>query len=69
VGVGLAFLGGVVATVVAAATGHLDRAPWPAVLIPDAMLAFGIAVVASGLRTGRREGDILRGRLGENLRI
>jgi hypothetical protein len=61
----LAFVGGLVATVVSAAAGHLERAPWPAVLIPGAMVAFGVVAMSSGLRAGRREGDILRGWLEE----
>jgi hypothetical protein len=36
--VGLAFVGGLVASLVSVTTGQLDRAPWPAVLIPGALL-------------------------------
>jgi hypothetical protein len=67
-GVCLAFVGGLVATVVSAASGHFARAPWPALLIPGVMLAVGAVAMSSGLRAGRRERDILRGWLAETLR-
>jgi hypothetical protein len=66
-GVCAVLLGGLVGCVVSAATGHLDRAPWPAVLVPGAMFAFGVVAMSSGCSAGRREGTILRGWLAETL--